>query len=784
MVSIVIDDIQAWINQVEWPVILVDYHGLVLASNTASRDYFYGLRQENNLDNRDTTQMIFEVIPDMDSIWQSFVSDRHLEVVEFSYNHSFFYVTLTNMTKQRFVWINLIGPTSSPSGLHYLREYDGNAECFIYVNDTKGHSLYLNRKMRMLYDKNIIGLNRSEYLDKDTAYQHFQNDLKVISQRRAITCVENMQSKAGVLRFITHKFPIVNDVKEVIAVGGISIEITSILKQQHQHSLAYEILEALSEAVLVTNANHEIIYVNASFERITGYVKEKIVGKKPSILSSGRHNKSFYDCMNDTLRDRHYWEGEVWNKRADGQIYLSYLRIRAVLVNNVTDRYVAISTDISNKNSYVEQVEQQAFYDNLTGLSNRYHFNSQIEGWISQQRRKKAPFILMFMDLDYFKEVNDIYGHQIGDELLISVARRFRSLVRENDLLCRVGGDEFLVAYHDMVLEEALTKADTIVKEIAKPYIIENISITIGISVGVACYPDDADNLVDLMRYADSAMYEAKSAGRNGYYIFNQAISQRLKRLNTIKMVLNDAIKDPMTIQLYFQPKYDCDTQSYYGIEILTRLVHREYGVLMPDDFIPVALETRQMLELDKIIFEKSIQWLNSIGSDYAFSTSINMTVSGLLSAGYCQDLVKLVDAQENSKISIAVEILETTEIDDPVLALKNFEFLNAHGINIELDDFGAGYSSIKYLATYPISTLKIDRYFVSRLLSSAKDRSICQGIIALAKALDMQIIAEGVESQAEAEMLIEIGCYRQQGYLYAKPTPLTQENLDKFFRV
>lgn len=537
--------------------------------------------------------------------------------------------------------------------------------------------------------------------------------------------------------------------------------------------------EQSSEALVVTDKNGIIVSVNAAFCRITGFTKDEAIGQPTKILNSGIHDKNFYENMWNSLLHNGSWQGEIWNKRKNGEIYPEWLSInKAFSARYHEEFYIAVFTDISSIKETDRKLYFYANHDPLTGLANRVQFETQLKKQLATAQRRNNKLALLFIDLDKFKEVNDTYGHTIGDMMLKAVTKRLSDTIRSEDFLARLGGDEFVIIAGGAEKHEGIiTLSEKISAAIREPITLEGKVFFMSLSIGIAIYPDHGESAEDLIKNADAAMYEVKENGRNGYMLYQSSFTDKL----AIKVQTQHDLKNGMKndeFELYYQPIIDFTTQTIIGAEALIRWNHPTKGLLFPASFITYVENSDLIYDFGMMVCQKAfhdLATLNTICSKMSnFRLSINIATKQFFEENFVQKLNDLMNDFSVNPEQVELEILETQIMKSPEIAQKKFDELHALGIKLALDDFGTGYSSLSYLKNFTIDKLKIDQSFVRDLLDDNNDKAIVQTIITMGKIFGMEVQAEGVETHKHEQLLLEMGCDFSQGYLYSKPIPLT----------
>lgn len=558
------------------------------------------------------------------------------------------------------------------------------------------------------------------------------------------------------------------------------IQLTTIVIERKQSDeklqLLSRIYEQTHEGINITDLNGKIIDVNPVFCDITGYNRDEVIGQSPSILSSGKQSPEFYADMWKSINESGHWQGEVWNRKKDGELYAELLTISSIQDEyNETSHYVGLFSDITLNKEQQKALELMAHYDVLTQLPNRALFIDRFNRAIAHSKRSESLLAICFLDLDEFKPVNDTYGHNIGDQLLIQVAERIKDNIREEDTVSRQGGDEFAILLGDIESpfqgEEMLERLNI---SLAKPYTIDNNIITISASIGVALYPKDNADLDTLLRHADQAMYQAKLAGRNRFYLFNAEHDQQtIHKQSQLKEIAHALLNNEFS--LYYQPKVNMKTGQVFGAEALIRWIHPEKGMIPPLDFLPLIEGTELEIQIGDWVINEALEQLNSWQmQNINLEVSVNISSHHIQSTAFFSNLDSILSNYPDidSKF-LQLEILESSALGD-LQAISNSIRVcqNTLGVKFALDDFGTGYSSLTHLRNLSANTIKIDQSFVRDMLDDPNDYSIIEGIIGLANAFNRLVIAEGVETTEHGLMLIIMGCYEAQGYGISKPMP------------
>ncbi|MBK9572058.1 MAG: EAL domain-containing protein [Rhodoferax sp.] len=532
------------------------------------------------------------------------------------------------------------------------------------------------------------------------------------------------------------------------------------------------------ESMIVTDANSVILRVNRAFTQATGYSAAEAIGRKPSLLQSGRHDVAFYRAMWASIHSTGSWSGETWDRRKNGEVYLDWLTITAVKgEDGQVSHYVGTHTDITQRKAAQEEIAHLAFFDTLTGLPNRRLLIDRLQQALASSTRSGRMGALLFIDLDNFKTLNDTMGHDQGDLLLEQVAQRLMACVREGDTVARLGGDEFVVMLEALSAAqgEAATQAEAVGNKIlgalATPFQIAAHQHHGSASVGITLFADHQDTVDELLRRADLAMYQAKNAGRNAMRFFDPAMQAVVSVRAALEADLRLGLQRNQFL-LHYQPQVSHEGTTV-GAEALLRWCHPERGMVSPLDFIPLAEETGLILPLGHWVLQTAcqqlVQWAN-LAATADLVLAVNVSARQFRQADFVADVLGLL-AQTGARADrLKLELTESIVLDNVADVIGKMVALKAHGVRFSMDDFGTGYSSLSYLRRLPLDQLKIDRSFVSEVLTDPNDAAIAQTIIALGHSLGLNVIAEGVETAGQRDFLARCGCLHYQGYLYSRP--------------
>ncbi len=535
------------------------------------------------------------------------------------------------------------------------------------------------------------------------------------------------------------------------------------------------------EGMLVTDADGAILQVNQAFTQITGYSAEEVMGKNPRILNSGRQDVHFYEAMWAKINQTGGWEGEIWNRRKSGEAYPEHLTITAVKDpdGHITN-YVANMIDITASKASAEEIKNLAFFDPLTRLPNRRLLQDRLQqAFVSSGRSGKEGAIL-FIDLDNFKTLNDTLGHDIGDLLLEQVAARLTTCVREGDTVARLGGDEFVVMLEDLsenlleAAEQTEFVGNKILATLNQPYQLGKHLHHSTPSIGASLFIDHTQPIENLLKQADIAMYQAKKAGRNTLRFFDPQMQESINIRAALEGDLRKAL-EKQEFQLYYQIQVD-STGRKLGAEALIRWLHPERGLVSPADFIPLAEETGLILSIGQWVIQAACARIKSWEQGPLTSgldLCVNVSAKQFHQADFADQLRSTVKMLAFNPKRLKIEITESMLLENIDATIETMVELKEIGIGFSLDDFGTGYSSLQYLKRLPIDQLKIDQSFVRDIATDSSDKAIVRTIIAMAQSLNLDVIAEGVETEEQRHFLLVAGCTQFQGYLFGKPVPI-----------
>ena len=549
-------------------------------------------------------------------------------------------------------------------------------------------------------------------------------------------------------------------------------------------ALATEKLNAVAfqtrEAIMITDADKRIVRVNPAFTEITGYTEAEVLGQNPSVLSSGQHDNAFYQALWQSINETGSWQGEILNRRKDGQIYPEQ-----AVINSVRDEhgrithYVASFTDLTEHKQAQARIYELAYYDPLTHLANRRLLLDRVQDVQRDSNRTREFCALLFLDLDHFNRLNDSLGHSMGDELLRQLARRLERVIRETDTLARPGGDEFILLAPNLGTgeEEAARGAETlgqkVLSEIRRPFRLQGHQYALTASVGITLFRDGGQTVDELMAAADLAMYQAKEEGRNQLYFYAAVLQQRLQKRNEMEADLVRGLVEEQ-FELFYQHKIGPE-DACAGYEVLLRWHHPERGLLAPGAFIEVAETSGLIVPLGEWVLRQACHRLAAFErepEDAGWTLAVNISERQISQDNFVAMVEDILAETGANPARLELEITETLLQRDLEGSSRKMQSLGELGIRFALDDFGTGYSSLAYLKSLPLHVLKIDQSFVLEMLKDEKDLAIVRAVIALTHSLDLQVVAEGVETGQHLDALTAMGCDICQGYYWGRPQP------------
>ncbi|MFW5426981.1 MAG: EAL domain-containing protein [Methylophagaceae bacterium] len=551
-------------------------------------------------------------------------------------------------------------------------------------------------------------------------------------------------------------------------------DITERKKLDEERALTSMVFNHTSEGMLTTNAEKVITAINPAFCELTGYSEDEVVGEPSLLLMSDRHDANFYIEMNKELDRTGRWQGEVWTNQKTGEGLLVWLTVNTIYNEDSTIKLrLGLFSNITERKKAETLALKQAYYDTLTSLPNRTMFHDRLGQEIRKSNRSNKPLALFFLDLDKFKDVNDTFGHPVGDKLLIEAAKRITDCVRDTDTVARLGGDEFTVILPDLDDIHGIERtASKIIKSLSQQFQLDNNIIYISASIGITLYPNDASNVNDLLKNADQAMYFAKDSGRSRFSYFTRQMQESsLERFNLTNDLRVALAKNQL--ELYYQPIIYLPTGRIHKAEALLRWKHPERGMVSPAEFIPLAEDSGLINEIGDWVFQQATQQVKSYQQyDADFQVSINVSPAQFREE---HNWSSVITQEYFAGSNVVIEITEGLLMEDNELIAEQLLNFRDAGIQVAIDDFGTGYSSLSYLNKFDIDYLKIDQSFIRNLAENSSEMVLSEAIIVMAHQLGLKVIAEGVETEQQRDLLAAAGCDYVQGYLFSKPLPVDE---------
>ncbi len=546
--------------------------------------------------------------------------------------------------------------------------------------------------------------------------------------------------------------------------------------------LAHAVMQNMQAAVAITDLEGHVVAVNAAFTRVFGYSEEEVIGQTPRMWKSGIHSADYYRELWSSVSELGTWQGEIHNRRKNGELFPAWLTISSIYdEHGEVMYYFGVVADMSHKEGSPKALEYLAHYDALTGVPNRVLLYARLKHAIEHSHRTAKPGAVLFLDLDRFKNVNDSLGHSAGDELLRQVAARLKKRLRLGDTLARLGGDEFVIVLEELSdIVDAHRVAMDCIDHLRTPFkLYGNNTVYIGASIGLALFPEHAETADALIQYADTALYAAKEAGRGTYAVYSSLRTAQVREKLSIEGALRKGLEHNEFV-LHYQPLIELESGRVHGFEALVRWQSPDLGLVPPDKFIPIAEESGIIIALGDIILRLACgqmkQWLDQ-GYDLD-CIAVNLSPRQF----HLVDIVDRIETvlQETGLLPeyLELEITESALMERGGLVEEKMAALNEMGIRLNIDDFGTGYSSLAYLKRFPINKLKVDRSFVRDIPHDHADMAITATVVSMAKNLNLQALAEGVETPDQASYLQGIGCRYGQGYLFSRP--LTVDSAQK----
>jgi diguanylate cyclase (GGDEF)-like protein/PAS domain S-box-containing protein len=789
-ISLALEQYRALFENLPLPGIIIDNRGFIVEANRQACE-FIGLRKNSALQHRSALQLfdqesrsqIYRVLRDRSNLTPQTLELLGIKVAgEQIIPCDVHIIHLHEESEQAVRTLLVLVDQSTEMSLreseYHLEAVINNEPESINILNAQGMLLQMNPAgLAMLEADSLEQVADQPFLDFIVAeYRSAYADLQqqVLAGQSVKLRFELIGLQGGRRWMETHAVPMQAHGQSVIL--AVTRDISERKLAEEKLQLAASVFSNSREGILITDADGTIIDVNDAFSQITGYSREDAIGRNPRILSSGRQEKMVYETMWHSLLSAGLWSGELWNRHKNGEVYVEMLSISAVHdAEGVTRHYVGLFSDITHIKLHSQQMEHIAHYDGLTSLPNRVLLADRLQQAMAQTMRREQQLAVAFLDLDGFKAINDRYGHQAGDHLLIALANRMKHTLREGDTLARLGGDEFVVVLGD--LDDVTTSQHMLgrlLSAAAQPVEYGDHLLQVSASLGVTYYPQrqeiDADQL---LRQANQAMYQAKLAGKNRYHVFDadqdSSIRGRHEHIEDIRRAMRAG-----EFVLYYQPKVNMRSGMIAGVEALIRWQHPERGLLQPLEFLPAIEEHLLAITLGSWVIDTALTQLESWhAAGLKITLSVNLCARQLQQTDFVKYLSDILAAHPLIQPSyLELEVLETSALEDLEHVSHVIKACKEIGVKFALDDFGTGYSSLTYLKRLPVTTLKIDQSFVRDMLADPDDLAIVEGVLSLATAFYRQVIAEGVETVEHGKLLLQFGCELAQGYGIARPMP------------
>jgi len=663
---------------------------------------------------------------------------------------------------------------------HQFRAIADMAQEFIYLRQIDGTYTYVSPSCA-----NITGYQPADFYNEPSLMNQliYENDRELWSNH--VHHINDggvpesfdirLRAKDGKIVWINHIcMPVFDNNGKQTCVRSTNLDITHRKTLEIKLNQAATVFDNTTEGLIITDLQAKVIGANPAFYSISGYSEADIIGKNPRMWRSDKHDSFFYQNIWSSIKEVGHWQGEIWNRRKNGDVYPAWLTINSVKdeFDQKTINYIAIINDISSLKESQQRAEFLAHHDPLTQLPNRRLFNARLEHAMQRAHRDDSKLAILFIDLDNFKTINDGLGHPIGDKVIQKVGQNLNLLLREQDTVARIGGDEFILILEDIEnVEDVASIVGKIHADFKQPVEIDGNELHVGASIGVSIYPDDGIDVVSIVTNADAAMYRAKEKQKGSYCFYTTELtSQALERLQ-LENQLRKAIKLKQFL-LYYQPQYNTLTGKLAGAEALVRWNSPELGFVTPDRFIPLAESTGLIIPLGEWVLETACKQLKTWRDKGLILERLGINIAGdqIQHSDIIEKTKNIIHKNDIPAHCIELEVTENFVMQQPKSAIKTLEKLKEIGISLAIDDFGTGYSSLSYLKLLPINKLKIDRSFVKDIPHDENSKAIVNAIIALGKSLQLKLIAEGVETQHQRLFMEEAKCEEVQGFLYSRP--------------
>lgn len=719
----------------------------------------------------------------LESVPKSAATDQHYDLLEILHELDTHRIELElqndELQSTNLALINSQESLREEIAVHY-RHYDIAPVGYITLDD-KRMIIELNQTLATMLGvekQTLIGRSFNDIiydLDQDIFY-FCQQALMASQTLKACELRLNCQNN----KTITVKLDcVLEQHKDAIRLHIAISDISHLKVIEKSLDLAATVFEKCGEAIIITDADLNIVHVNDAFELSTGYSSKEALGKTPQLLQSGRHDASFYLNMWNKLKQEQQWQGEVWSRRKDGELYPEWLSITAIRdEQNEVTHYVGMFTDITQRKNEEAQIHFMAFYDHLTLIPNRRLLEDRLNQAIALSHRNYHYGALMILDIDYFKDINDTYGHLTGDLLLQHVANRLSACVREEDTVARQGGDEFIVLLSDLgddplIAERHATNvAKKIISSLSESINVNGYVLQITASIGITMFPTDTDNIADLLQLADSAMYQVKRSGRNNYELVTHELQQVTNERLSLQRDLSKAL-EKQEFEVYYQPQINISTNKIIGVEALVRWHHPTRGLIFPHTFIWLAEESKLMAPICDWVLGQACQqfslWQKHKKESVPY-VAVNISSQHIREQNFIPTIKQVLADNDMLPHQLQLEITENVLVENAQETQKKLSYLHDMGVRIAIDNFGSGYSSLQYLNSSSVDSIKIDRSLVQNIGIVPADETRVKAAIALADLFKLPVIAEGVETEEQQAFLSQYDAICVQGFHYSEP--------------
>ncbi len=659
-----------------------------------------------------------------------------------------------------------------------LREIIDNLPDTFYRTDAEGRVVLVSRRV-----EELLGWRVEEMIGRPLADLYVEPDgrtrfLQILADNGGTLSsfeVEVRRKDGARIWVATNSHYWCDSSGTILGVEGAVRDITASKRAQDMLAQAAVVFETAAEAALITDHENRIVAVNPAFTEITGYTESEVLGKAPVFLRSGRHPESFFVQQGETVRKHGRWQGDIWHRCRDGKVIPTWQTTSTVRGDQGELIYhVSLFADITPIKDTQQQLDHLAHHDALTGLPNRLMFNDRLTHAIANARRHGTLLAVLFMDMDRFKDINDSFGHPAGDRLLCDAAERLLATVRNQDTVVRLGGDEFLVMMEDIrEPEDAAVLASKLLKAFEPAFSVAGHDLRLTLSIGISVFPRDGDDVPTLLKHADSAMYRAKEEGRNGFNFYTEQLTAAAFERLTLESALRRAV-ELEEFELHFQPQVALSDGRLIGAEALIRWRHPDYGLMFPDDFIPLAERIGLIIDIGEWVMRTACDQLRAwdVRGQHLPRLSLNIAVAQIQQLGFADRVARCMRDADVAPSRLELELTESFAMHKRREAIRTLAQLRELGVSIAIDDFGTGYSSLSQLKRLPITLLKVDQSFVRDIPADNNDEAITLAIIALAQQLDLEVVAEGVETEEQLAFLRHHGCCAGQGLLFGAPLP------------